>query len=334
MELSTVYKTITTGIDIDRFCLRAAVVHSYKGRDVLVSCEELHTTTPLFSNNYQLNYQEFVKKLQQLKRKLPILAQKVSMAIPENAVFCKELEIESNLSSVEEEAMIYHHFSSVSPLPLKELCIDYVKEEPVNEELINKVPINKELDITARYYVYATHKAEIEVRRKSCMAVRLHPVFIGGEKQIKWALVKRLAQSYNCFPVMIDVRRDSIFLIAAYKTHFIYRCFVGGKQNDDENVRLIAQQIESLFSTFSSTEPYTSHSSPLPNTVLVMGESDSSLSLALIESSEVTFIPAALNKMVQVAANLSLPDVNRFLQATAIAIHAVDWQRENSASRY
>lgn len=322
MELSTLRKTIMTGIDIDRFCLRAAVVHSYKGRDILVGCEELTTTTPLFSNNYQLNYQEIVKKLQQLKRKLPILAQKVAMAIPENAVFCKELEIESNLSSVEEEAMIYHHFSSVSPLPLNELCIDYVKSNSAEETL----------DSTVRYHVYATHKAEIELRRKSCIDARLRPVFIGDEKQIKWALVQKFAQQYDCSPVMIEVNQDSITLIVASETHFMYRCFFKGSQDKDDSVRLISEQIMSSLVSCNSVELHSSSPSLGLNRVLIMGDMSNPLSQTLLESSEITFIPVRLNKIVQIAKKIPLHNVNRFVQATAIAIHAADWKRTFNAS--
>lgn len=199
------HKMLITGIDIDVHCIRAAVIRTHKGKRTLVDLQQVQSTQALFSNNYKLNYQETVNKLQELKSKLSILSQKVAMVIPETAVICKELSVESDLSALEEEPMIHHYFSLESHFATEELSIDYVKDT-------EKKSIKSS---GTRYYVYATHKQEVETRRNASLEAGFHLAFVGSEKQMRLMMFIQLSKRMLSELILIDIGYRTTTLVVS-----------------------------------------------------------------------------------------------------------------------
>ncbi|GAL15060.1 type IV pilus biogenesis protein PilM [Vibrio astriarenae] len=99
--------SLITGIDIGRYSIKAVVVKPEKQHFTIVAFHELPVSDAVFSDNHTLNYQDSVKKLKDLKKMLPWMSHKAAMAIPDNAVISKVLQIDASTDDAEEEFAIH-----------------------------------------------------------------------------------------------------------------------------------------------------------------------------------------------------------------------------------
>ncbi|EEX66316.1 type IV pilus biogenesis protein PilM [Vibrio metoecus] len=129
-------KSLVTGIDIGHHSIKAVVLKPMGDTYALMGYEELLVTADIFTDNHTLDYQKIVKKLKELKKGLPLFSQKVAIAIPDNAVISKVLQIDSDLELREQEFAIYQAFSHQSPFPVEDLSLDFVK---VAEKILHAV---------------------------------------------------------------------------------------------------------------------------------------------------------------------------------------------------
>ena len=202
-------RSLVAGIDIDHHIIKAVVVKLEKGKCTLVSCKEIQSTQALFSDNFRLNYQEIVKKLQQLKTQLPFFIKNAAVSITDKSVISREIVVESELNSVEEEPVVLHQFSLQSPSPIHDLSIDYVKLDDVKPD--EAYPVSSSI----RYQVYAAHRYEVNDRIKTLSDSGFRPVLIEGESHPMW-LIATMINNNDRLP------HCSLFLSFRFSTSVIF----------------------------------------------------------------------------------------------------------------
>ncbi|PAR55511.1 pilus assembly protein PilM [Vibrio metoecus] len=161
-------KSLVTGIDIGHHSIKAVVLKPMGDTYALMGYEELLVTADIFTDNHTLDYQKIVKKLKELKKGLPLFSQKVAIAIPDNAVISKVLQIDSDLELREQEFAIYQAFSHQSPFPVEDLSLDFVK---VAEK-------NLARSSTTTFQVYATKKEVVESRLQASKKAGFEPILM------------------------------------------------------------------------------------------------------------------------------------------------------------
>lgn len=188
-------KSLVTGIDIGHHSIKAVVLKPYKGTYVLVGYQELPIESDIFSDNHMLNYQKIVKKLKELRKGLPRFSRKVSLAVPDNAVISKVLQIDRDLEGQEKEFAIFQAFSHQSPFPIEELTLDFVAlDDSTTSQSMTS------------YQVYATKKDLIESRVQAVERAGYQTVLMDvqahGLTQV-WQLAAQKYQKQNW--VMLEV---------------------------------------------------------------------------------------------------------------------------------
>ncbi len=159
-------KSLVIGVDIGHHSIKAVALKPSKGTFTLVSYQELPIEADIFTDNHMLNYQKIVKKLKELRKSLPLFSRKVALAIPDNAVISKVLQIDSALDAQEREYAIFQAFAHQSPFPIEELNLDFVE--------VNRASASQAL---ASYQVYATKRdvaeSRVSGRDKSWLSTRI-----------------------------------------------------------------------------------------------------------------------------------------------------------------
>ncbi len=163
-------KPLVTGIDIGHHSIKAVVMKPAGEQYELVSYHELAVTDGIFAENHTLDYSKIVKKLKELKKKLPMFSKLVAISVPDNAVISKVLQIDSELDDKEKEFAIYQVFGQQSPFPVEDLSIDYVQVEQGNSTRT-----------TSTYQVYATRKEVVESRVDAVTKSGFQPLVIDSQ---------------------------------------------------------------------------------------------------------------------------------------------------------
>ncbi|MEF1255684.1 MULTISPECIES: type IV pilus assembly protein PilM [unclassified Vibrio] len=159
-------KSVVSGIDIGHHSIKVVVLKPYKGRYALVGYQELPIEAGIFSDNHMLNYQKIVKKLKELRKTLPRISRKVALTLADNSVISKVLQIDSATSRHEIEFALLDAFSSQSPFPVEELCLDYVELEEQNTDQFRL------------FQVFATKKGVVNNRIEVLRAAGMSPLLI------------------------------------------------------------------------------------------------------------------------------------------------------------
>ncbi len=204
-------KSLVTGIEIGHHSIKAVVLKPNKGTFALVDYRELPIEAGIFSDNHMSNYQKIVKKLKELRKSLPRFSTKVALAIPDNAVISKVLQIDSGLSDNEIEYAISDAFSHQTPFSIDELYLDYV-------------PLTADGQSSQTHYqVYATKKELVDPRVEVFKSAAFQPVVVELRAHALvhiWQLAAR--QQVKADWLMIDVGFDhaSLCMDLADKTPF------------------------------------------------------------------------------------------------------------------
>lgn len=156
-------KSVVTGIDIGYHSIKVVVLKPYKGTFALVGYQELAIESDIFSDNHVLNYQKIVKKLKELRKSLPRFSRKVALALPDNAVISKLLQIDSGVKEQEREYALLEAFSAQSPFPLEELSLDFVETGADSHSQ------------TRQFQVFATKKELVENRIQVLLGAGFDP---------------------------------------------------------------------------------------------------------------------------------------------------------------
>lgn len=206
-------KSLVTGIDIGHHSIKAVVLKPMGDTYALVGYEELLVTADIFTDNHMLDYQKIVKKLKELKKGLPLFSHKAAMAIPDNAVISKVLQIDSDLEHGEQEFAIYQAFSHQSPFPVEELSLDFVKV--VEKNLVRTA--------TTTFQVYATKRDVVESRMHASKKAGFEPILMDVQVHSLlhlWQLASRAYRRSDWMLIDIGHTQSSLCLDFAEKVPF------------------------------------------------------------------------------------------------------------------
>ncbi|SON50935.1 pilus assembly protein PilM [Vibrio tapetis] len=103
-------KVLVTGIDIGHYSMKAVVLRESKEQLELMHFHELLMPEGIFADNHTLDHQSIVKKLAELKRKLPWRYRNIAAAIPDGAVNSKMVQVAQGLEGRELEFAIGQAF--------------------------------------------------------------------------------------------------------------------------------------------------------------------------------------------------------------------------------
>ncbi|MCG3722152.1 type IV pilus assembly protein PilM [Vibrio cincinnatiensis] len=198
-------KSLVTGVDIGHHSIKAVVLKLSGDTYSLVSYKEIAVTGDIFADNYTLDYQKIVKKLKELKKSLPLFNRKVSIAVPDNSVISKILQIESDLEPAEQEFAIYQAFSHQSPLPIDDLSLDFIK---ISDNVLGR-------SRSATYQVYATRREVVESRISASEKAGLTPVLLDVQMHSLvriWQQVSQIQQRTNWMLLDIGYSQSSLCL--------------------------------------------------------------------------------------------------------------------------
>lgn len=186
-------KSLITGIDIGHHSIKAVVLKSMGGRYALMSYQELPITDGIVADNHTLNYQKIVKKLNELRKGLPLFSRQVAISIPDNAVISKVLQIDSELQDRELEFALYQAFSQQSPFPIEEVSLDFIKLDdkhrlkagtlPASIDSASRTPRTSPHASTSHasmtsYQVYATRKEVVASRAEVVLKAGMTPYVV------------------------------------------------------------------------------------------------------------------------------------------------------------
>jgi len=194
-------KSLVTGIEIGHHSINAVVLKPNKGEFALVDYQELPIEVGIFSDNHMPNYQKIVKKLKELRKCLPRFSSKVALAIPDNAVISKILQIDSEHGSNEIEYAIAQAFSHQSPFPIEELNLDFVQLPQSDHHS------------KASYQVYATKKEVVEQQVALLKSASFQPVVVDTRTHALihiWQLAARAQLKSDWLLVNLDFESCSL----------------------------------------------------------------------------------------------------------------------------
>ncbi|EEZ01026.1 fimbrial assembly protein PilM putative [Vibrio sp. RC586] len=206
-------KSLVTGIDIGHHSIKAVVLKPMGDTYALVGYEELLVTADIFTDNHTLDYQKIVKKLKELKKGLPLFSHKVAVAIPDNAVISKVLQIDSDLEHREQEFAIYQAFSHQSPFPVEELSLDFVKVAEKN--LVRTA--------TTTFHVYATKRDVVESRLQASKKAGFEPILMDVQVHSLlhlWQLASRAYRRPDWMLIDVGYTQSSLCLDFTEKMPF------------------------------------------------------------------------------------------------------------------
>jgi len=200
-------RCLVTGIDVGHHSIKAVVVKSTGKRCSLVTCQEVFLTENIFSDNQGINHQKLVKKLKELKKRLPMFSGHVAISLPDNAVISKVLHIDGGLEEREKEFAIYQAFAHQSPIPVEELNLDFV-------DITNKSGTQ---GAGLTYQVYATRRDVVEERLSVMKKAGFKPVLVDMQAhslQKMWELARE-KQSHAENWMLVDIGLTQTSLCAA-----------------------------------------------------------------------------------------------------------------------
>ncbi|WP_159739507.1 type IV pilus assembly protein PilM [Vibrio atypicus] len=188
-------KSLVIGVDIGHHSIKAVALKPSKGTLTLVSYQELTIESDIFTDNHMLNYQKIVKKLKELRKGLPLFSRKVALAIPDNAVISKVLQIDSELDQQEREFAIFQAFAHQSPFPIEELNLDFVElAQPSSNNTM------------ASYQVYATKREVVDSRIQAVTKAGYQPILMDMQAHSLVQIWQMASRAYNRFDwLLVDV---------------------------------------------------------------------------------------------------------------------------------
>ncbi|WP_165310108.1 type IV pilus assembly protein PilM [Vibrio ziniensis] len=164
-------QSFVIGVDIGHHSIKAVVIKPSANKYTLFGYKEIRVTDDIFADNHVLVYQKIVKKLKELKKGLPLFSRKVVIAIPDNTVISKILQIDSDVELNEREFAIYQAFSYQSPFPMADVSLDFIPEP----NRLNIETATTKSNLVA-YQVYATKRDVVESRTFALEKAGFEPI--------------------------------------------------------------------------------------------------------------------------------------------------------------
>lgn len=219
-------KSLVIGVDIGHHSIKAVALKPSKGTFTLVSYQELPIEADIFTDNHMLNYQKIVKKLKELRKSLPLFSRKVALAIPDNAVISKVLQIDSDLEGQEREYAIFQAFAHQSPFPVEELNLDYVelKQSSASQAM-------------SSYQVYATKREVVDSRIQAATKAGYQPVLLDVQAHSLvhiWQMASRYQNKFDWLLVDVGLSQTSVCMDLNEKAPFCKDIALGTQLIDSE----------------------------------------------------------------------------------------------------
>ncbi|MBC7003463.1 type IV pilus assembly protein PilM [Photobacterium sp. BZF1] len=116
---------LTIGIDIGHHSIKAVVLRQKKTELELVAFAEVGLPAPVSNKQNSVISPALLSAVRKLKKSLPFGARKVVMALPDNAIISKVIQLDSHLSEEESLFAVEQAISASSPFPIEELRLDF-----------------------------------------------------------------------------------------------------------------------------------------------------------------------------------------------------------------
>ncbi len=219
-------KSLVIGVDIGHHSIKAVALKPSKSTFTLVSYQELPIEADIFTDNHMLNYQKIVKKLKELRKSLPLFSRKVALAIPDNAVISKVLQIDSELEAQEREYAIFQAFAHQSPFPVEELNLDFVH--------LNQSSSTQPM---SSYQVYATKREVVESRIQAVTKAGYQPVLLDVQAHSLvhiWQMASRTQHKFDWLLVDVGLSQTSVCMDLQDKAPFCKDIALGTQLIDSE----------------------------------------------------------------------------------------------------
>ncbi|MCL9780430.1 pilus assembly protein PilM [Vibrio sp. S4M6] len=196
--------SMITGLDFSPKSVKAVVLKQV-GQGVKLIChKEIPIEFYVFSDNFSQDYQKTVKKLKELRKSLPFNSSKVSVAIDDTQVICKQIQIDSALRGSERFNAILRLMSEGLSCAIDELNIDFVATRTTADHL-------------TCYLVYAAQKSFIEQYTMLLMESGFYPMLVDSQSRALmrlWLLASRYYKRTNWLLADISSHRISICMSA------------------------------------------------------------------------------------------------------------------------
>lgn len=190
-------QSLIMGVDIGHHSIKAVVLKPSTDKYTLLGYKEIRVTDDIFADNHAVVYQKIVKKLKELKKGLPLFSHKVVIAIPDNTVISKVLQIDSELEANEREFAIHQAFSHQSPFAMEEVNLDFVpiiKPSSLDGSASQNNSARK--NNIAAYQVYATKREVVASRALAVEKAGLKPVLAEVQSHALVRLWQLYSQKY------------------------------------------------------------------------------------------------------------------------------------------
>ncbi|MDG3084665.1 pilus assembly protein PilM [Vibrio hannami] len=193
------FRSEVTGIDISPQSIKVVSVKSAASGYVITRARSF--ASGAVNDDHSMDYHLLVKGLGELKKELPLFSRKVAISVPDSAVVCRSLQIDSGIQEVEREFAIYEAFSSVSPVAHQQLRIDFVeKTQSVQEDKVG-------------YQVYAAKKEVVDERVNAVKRAKLTPVLVDTQSHglLKvWEVISKRLNQANWLLLYIGPNQTTI----------------------------------------------------------------------------------------------------------------------------
>jgi len=236
-------KRIITGIDIRSNSVLAITLAKKYDTYQLQMIQEIPYNRLIVTENRNKHHQIIVNILKKIKCGLPLLSSNISLSLPESAVISKKIELPMVVDATDQQGMVYQAFAKVSPLPVNELCLDFLSENGV-------------------YHVFAAKKDDVNRYLLLAEQSGLTLGLIDTEKQAYLQCLcffeKRLARRTS-ESILIDIEYDQIRYGAMFEHQSLYRTVDIPESHHEEFVALEnlvdieLQRILSFYSDVSIT---------------------------------------------------------------------------------
>ncbi|PSW11881.1 pilus assembly protein PilM [Photobacterium rosenbergii] len=161
---------LTIGIDIGHHSIKAVVLRQKKTELELVAFSEVGLRAPVLNKQNSVISPALLSAVRKLKKSLPFGARKVVMALPDNAIISKVIQLDSNLTEEESLFAVEQAISASSPFPIEELRLDFF---PMAGGLFPEHL--SESSQTHPVQVYAARKETIDSRVEVMRQARFEP---------------------------------------------------------------------------------------------------------------------------------------------------------------
>ncbi|SDH33572.1 type IV pilus assembly protein PilM [Vibrio xiamenensis] len=309
-------RSMITGIDLGHRAIRAVTLKPNGNHFLLMDYRELPVEAGIFSDNPKQNYQEIVKKLKELRKGLPLFSRRVSLAVPDNSVINKLIQVDSQLIAPDLEFAIAHALSQQSTLAMDEVEFDYV---PVCEP--------SPLSDHASYQVYATKSDLIENLQTWLRGAGFQPVMLDTKARSLvqlWQLQASIYQRCDYLLLNLEPHQAQLaidfFDAAPFMRSFAWR--------EHSLVEELKRTIERLLAQ---------HDCSISGVWLCGEAADSeTLSLTLSDKLQLPCIQVALTDLVkqEKALQSSLCLSGAYGLATGLALRAFSWLGRDDAGQH